>query len=70
MIELRMVESVVGFPSEFDGRGLFDREALEESHIKVCVIRPIQGVPANISERQPLRGGKRAGIEKQRTRRA
>ena len=64
MIELRMVESVVGFPSEFDGRGLFDGEALEEPHIKVCSVGPVQRVPANISERQPLRGGKRAGIEK------
>src|SRR5690348_3085756 len=67
MVELSVVEGIVGLPAKFDGGRLFDGELLEQAHIEIGAIGSVQGVPADISERQSLRSSERARIEKQRT---
>src|SRR5579859_70840 len=67
MVELRVVEGIVGLPAKFDGGRLPDGETLEEAHIEIGTVGTVQSVPANISERQSLRRSKRAGIEEQWT---
>ena len=66
VIELCMVEGIVGFPAEFDRGRFLDGELLKKAHIEIGAVGPVQGVPADISERQSTRCSKRAGIEEQR----